>query len=410
MTAATEHENAQHGENPDAEPSTGAVYVMSNQDTGNSVTVFHRAADGSLTRKGTYPTGGLGTGTSTNFNAAVDPLGSQGALTLSSDRRFLFAVKAGSNEVSVLAIHGETLTLADRVPSGGAGPVSVTSHEDLLYVVNAADGTIAGFTVGTDGKLSPIAGSAQTLIGGAGAGPAQIQFNPDGTLLVVTEAANPNPVIDVFPVDENGRAGAPVKNDSSGNGPFAVGFHGQDILLVTEVNSGSVSTYRVAGNGTLKVISASVPTTELAPCWSVNDAIDPGVAYVANLASGSISGFRFDDTGAITPVSADGHAAVLRESHAAQDMALSSDGRFLYVLTGGFNFALTSPQSPTFVDGTPYCGKMSISAFRVETRDGLTPIGGYGVGDDHPVVNPQTGAVTGYIGGLSAGHQGLAAI
>jgi hypothetical protein len=91
-------------------------------------------------------------------------------------------------------------------------------------------------------------------------------------------------------------------------------------------------------------------------------------------------------------------------------MALSGDGRFLYVLTGGFNYALTDPLSPTFVDGAPYCGKMSISAFRVEARDGLTPIGGFGVGGDDLVVNQQAGTVTGYIDGLSAGHQGLAAV
>ena len=91
-------------------------------------------------------------------------------------------------------------------------------------------------------------------------------------------------------------------------------------------------------------------------------------------------------------------------------MALSRDGRFLYVLTGGYNAALTDPRLPTFVDGAPYGEKMSISAFRVEARDGLTAIGGYGVGADQPVVNLEAFTVTGYIGGLSAGHQGLAAI
>ena len=232
MAAASEQENTHESENVDAQD-TGAVYVMSNQDTGNSVTVFHRAADGSIARKGTYLTGGLGGGTSTDINLAFDPLASQGALTLSDDQRFLFAVDAGSNEVSVLAIEEEKLALADRVPSGGVFPVSVTSHEGLVYVVNAGDSTIGGFTVGTDGKLSPIEGSARTLVGGANAGPSQIQFNPDGTLLVVTERQNK--AIDVFPIDENGLPGAPVKNDSSGNGPFSVVFHSQDILLVTEV-------------------------------------------------------------------------------------------------------------------------------------------------------------------------------
>ena len=63
-----------------------------------------------------------------------------------------------------------------------------------------------------------------------------------------------------------------------------------------------MSTYQIAENGTLKVISASLPTTEIATCWSINGIIDPSVAYVANAFSGSISGFRFDDKGAVTPL------------------------------------------------------------------------------------------------------------
>src|SRR5205085_5060050 len=128
----------------DTKHGTGTVYVMSNQDTGNSVTVFDRAADGGLTRMGTFPTGGLGAGNSIDPGAQSDPLGSQGSLGISEDRRFLFAVDAGSNEVSVLAIEGKKLVSVDRVPSGGIRPVSVTVHKHLLYVVNSTDGTITG--------------------------------------------------------------------------------------------------------------------------------------------------------------------------------------------------------------------------------------------------------------------------
>ncbi|MGH3818334.1 MAG: lactonase family protein, partial [Pseudonocardiaceae bacterium] len=213
MTAATEYPGK-----------TGTVYVLNNQDTGNSVTVFDRAADGGLTRIGTFPTGGLGAGNSITNQAAADPLNSQGALALSADQRFLFAVDAGSNEISVLAIQGTTLVPVDRVPSGGTRPTSVTVHQNLLYVVNNREGTIAGFTVAHDGKLFPLAGSTQTLIGGPNATPGQIQFTPDGTGLVVTEIRNN--VIDVFPVGPDGRASAPVNNPSNGAGPFGFAFVG----------------------------------------------------------------------------------------------------------------------------------------------------------------------------------------
>ncbi len=73
----------------------GAVYTLTNQVAGNAVAVFTRGADGRLTAAGTVATGGTGTGAS---------LGSQSAVSLSNDGRWLFAVNARSNDVSVFAV------------------------------------------------------------------------------------------------------------------------------------------------------------------------------------------------------------------------------------------------------------------------------------------------------------------
>ena len=77
----------------DEQAQSGAVYTMSNAATGNAVLVFRRAANGSLTPAASVPTGGLGVGRG---------LGNQNAVVLSDDRRWLFAVNAGSNDVSTL--------------------------------------------------------------------------------------------------------------------------------------------------------------------------------------------------------------------------------------------------------------------------------------------------------------------
>lgn len=42
----------------EAAPTPGAVYVLGNQPSGNQVLVFDRAADGTLSAAGAYPTGG----------------------------------------------------------------------------------------------------------------------------------------------------------------------------------------------------------------------------------------------------------------------------------------------------------------------------------------------------------------
>lgn len=368
---------------------TGAVYVMSNQDTGNSVTVFNRAADGGLTRMGTFPTGGLGAGNS--IDAQNDPLTSQGALTLSGDGRFLFAVDPGSSEISVLAIKGEKLVPVSRVPSGGVRPISVTVRNNLLYVVNHDDATIAGFVVGNDGKLSALARSTQNLIGGTDADPAQVSFTPDGTHLVVTEKGTN--LIDVFPVDDNGRAGPPVNNASNGRVPFALTFAGKDLLIVSEL-SNATSSYRIAPDGMLTVVSGSVSTAEQGACWVVTNSVaDPRYAYVSNAVSGSITGYRIDAAGVLSRLTFDGHTAITRDTHAALDSAVSSNGRFLYVLTGGFN-----ELSNTAVA----CNKMTISAFRIEADGTLDTLPGFGTDDDAPAgVAPV---------GLAPGSQGIVAI
>ncbi len=85
MADAGEREGALEGTNRYDDSGPGVVYVMSNQATGNSVTIFDRAADGSLTQGGTFPTGGLGGGSVTN---PIDSLFSQGSLVLSKDPWF----------------------------------------------------------------------------------------------------------------------------------------------------------------------------------------------------------------------------------------------------------------------------------------------------------------------------------
>src|SRR5262245_58246175 len=154
----------------------GAVYALTNATSGNAVLVWNRSADGSLTAAGSYATGGLGSG---------GGLGSQGAVILSQDNQLLFAVDAGSNEISSFRVDPDGLTLVGHVASGGTLPTSLTTHKKLLYVLNAGgSGNISGFTIGNDGTLSPIPDSTRPLSGGATA-PGQIGFSPDGNLLVV---------------------------------------------------------------------------------------------------------------------------------------------------------------------------------------------------------------------------------
>jgi 6-phosphogluconolactonase len=169
----------------------GAVYTLTNSAAGNAVAVFDRAADGSLTPDGTFPTGGTGTGTG---------LGSQGAVILSENGQALFAVNAGSNSISYFTVKHDGLDWQATVPSGGTSPISLALHDRVLYVLNAGGaGSITGCVVnGHD--LSPLPGSTQPLAVGS-SGPAQVSFTPNGKVLVVTER-NSN-TIDTYVLGEH---------------------------------------------------------------------------------------------------------------------------------------------------------------------------------------------------------------
>src|SRR5262245_27659597 len=162
--------------------SNGALYTLTNSASGNEVLAYYRSADGSISFQAAYPTGGLGSGTG---------LGSQSAVLLSKDNQWLYAVNAGSNEISVFAVNQSELELVDVADSGGVRPISLTVYKDWLYVLNAGDsGNISGFHIEQDGSLSSLAGSTQPVSnGGVGAAPglAQIAFSSDGSTLVVTE-------------------------------------------------------------------------------------------------------------------------------------------------------------------------------------------------------------------------------
>jgi 6-phosphogluconolactonase len=299
----------------------GNVYVMTNATTGNEVRVYDRLTDGSLTFSAAYPTGGLGSG---------GGLGNQGGLILSNNHRWLFAVNAGSNDISVFRVTNRGLNLVDVSSSGGAQPISLTFHRGLLYVLNDASDNITGFVLGNNGRLQPLPGSTRPL-SGAGTDPAQISFSLDGDTLMVTEKATNRIVL--YSVDRIGYPGQPVVRQSAGATPFGFAFGKDHQVFVSEAfggaaNASALSSYVVdEEDHSLNVISRSVGTTQTAACWVVLTP-DGRLAFVTNTGSDSISSYRIAFNGALSLVNARAAAT----GGGPIDVTLSADGRFLYVL------------------------------------------------------------------------------
>lgn len=321
--------------------STSMVYIMTNNEVMNQVIAFYRDMNGFLTFMGSYPTYGRGTGTrkvsTATANDGIDPLTSQGSLTLSRDRRFLLAVNAGSNSISSFIITESGVpVLVDMKPSGGAQPNSVDVFGNLLYVSNVGNAAnnfasnITGFRIDDYGRLTPIPGSTHSL-STFNAQPAQVLFTPDGSKIVVSELTLNH--LSVFDVNKNGTVKGPVINDSNGKGPFGFYFLSSGILLVTEAFSGALSTYSMSDNGILNVISGSVLNGQKATCWVI-PARNERFAYTTNTLSGTITTYRIDSNGALSVVGNISSTPAGTAAGLPIDAGVSKDGRHFYTLNG----------------------------------------------------------------------------
>ena len=306
------------------EGDSGAVYTMTNAVAGNEIVAFRRSENGSLSALGTFATGGNGTGTG---------LGSGHSLITTADGRYVIAVNAGSNSVSVLRRDAHSLDLVgSAVPSGGLRPISVTVHDDTVYTLNADSNSIAGFRLDARKGLLPIPGSIQNL-GAATSVPSQIQFDKSGRVLIVDERGSST--IDTFVVSERGVAGPAHTTPSDAGGPFGFDVNRQGDILFSAVALGGglmsgATSYDVTPGGALSPDGAPASSGQAAACWL---AAAGNFAYTTNAASGSIGGFAVDHDGALSLIS----TTKLGAGSHPLDEAVSRDQHLLYVLVDGFH-------------------------------------------------------------------------
>ena len=324
--------------------SAGAVYVATNDASANTILAFARSADGSLGAPLSFPTGGVGTGAG---------LGNQGGVALRHDGRLLYAVNAGTDDITAFRVRADGL---DRlgVYATGDEPISIAIYRDLLYVLQ--DGSapgVSGFRINAHGGLSPIPNSGRLLPAGTTPDAAQVGFSPDGRRLVVTAKATGELV--TWKVRRNGLLGDMSVTPSSGATPFGFAFDRAGFLFVTEAFGGmpdaaAVSSYARRGGGWSPEV-ASLPITETATCWI---ALTPNgkFAYVTNTGSASVSGLKVGSGGAISLLDSDGVTGTTGMTPI--DLSITRNGQYLYTLNAGSH---------------------SISAFAIESDGSLTHLG-----------------------------------
>jgi glucose/arabinose dehydrogenase len=318
----------------------GHVYVDDNTTGVNTIAAFNRLSNGSLTATDGSPfaAGGVGTGSG---------IGSQGAVQLSADDRYVLAADAASNEISVLRVRPDgSLRVAEGspVPSGGTRPVSIAVHGELVYVANQGDvPNVTGFWLNPGGHLRAIPDSTFDLP--SGSNPGDVLFSPDGKVLAVVlvgHDSGPSPIdgaIATFTVGGDGTLspapGSPFAAQE--NGPFGSAFSPQDSshLFVTNAHAGagqgSVSSFAVGADGSLVAAGAPVGNGQTGTCWA---AISPDGAalFAVNTGTSVISGYSVELSGslALASTTALANPAAL-PNLGAVDAQVDPTGSFLYV-------------------------------------------------------------------------------
>jgi 6-phosphogluconolactonase (cycloisomerase 2 family) len=329
------------------------VFVQTDNSGGNAVVVYDRAADGSLTPAGTYPTGGYG---GQLGGSVVDHTASQSALSFDAATRELYAVNAGSNTITAFHVDGDRLDDRTVTPSFGSFPVSVTAHDGVVYVLNAhGGGSIQGF-YSLGGHLLPVPLTHR----GLGLDPTQtpeftstageVAFTPGGRQLLVTTKNGAN-TIEVFNVGFFGRiTSAPTVTTLAGTVPFGVSLDAARDVAVAEAGTDSVATFSLSPCGTLTQVS-DIATGQMATCCITAVGNTP---YAANAGSGTLS-----EVSAAAGSACRGLGTV-SDGAGAVDVTVTPDGRLVYAQGGaagtvneysvGVNGALTSIGQVTVPD------------------------------------------------------------
>ncbi len=316
-------------------PVVGYTYVNDNTGTANTVAGFARHADGSLTPipGSPFAVGGAGLGTG---------LGSQGAIQATRHGRYLLAVDAGSNQISVLRVtaHGVPVPVGPPVSSGGVEPVSIAIFHGLVYVANTGAGgsNYTGFRLGSGGSLTPIAGSTVAVPAGSGLG--DVFFNATGTRLVGTRGTSS--MIDSFVVRPSGRLLTAPGSPYTGQGLGQIGAEFNPVrprqLFVSNAHNGAglgtVSAYRDGFFGQLSSIGSSpYADGQTAPCW-VEISHDGRYLFAVNTASANISSYAINRDGSLTLIG----STPIKDGGGDTDARLSPDGRTLSVTGSGMHF------------------------------------------------------------------------
>lgn len=177
--------------------------------------------------------------------------------------------------------------------------VAISPLGNFLYTANTTQGTISAFAIGSDGSLSPVAGSP-FAVGTAGKSPTFLAVHPSGNFLYAA-APDQNAVLG-FSIGSNG-AITPISGSPfpAGTGAVALSIAPQgSFLYAANPGDNTVSAYAIGNSGALTQVSGSpFATGGNGPGFVLATS---SFVYVGNQDTNDIAAFAISNTGALRPV------------------------------------------------------------------------------------------------------------
>jgi len=295
-----------------------ANLYVANQGSSNNVVHFAIANDGSLTQKDA--TSGVGTPVSIAINQAGTYLytavkrGTGAALAANSVAADGTVSSSGGAAPSALVVPSHTTDTI--VPTGvfvlaNNRAVYVTAYDQSVY--NPGGSTVAGdtanpgwvfgFSVGSNGALTALAGSPYE----AGVEPRGLAADPTNRFLYVVDFASSQMI--GYTIQANNTLNFFLASPTrTGNEPVAITFDPRGMFIyVADALDSTISAYGIdLSTGTPTVtanpVSGPVNPTDTQPVALV---VDPSLGrflYTANYLGNSVSGFRLDPTSGVLTV------------------------------------------------------------------------------------------------------------
>ncbi|KAE9400232.1 hypothetical protein BT96DRAFT_975483 [Gymnopus androsaceus JB14] len=262
----------------------GALYFITNEQSGNFVVASDIGSDGTVTLRQAVSTGGLGLHGNEGGVDGPDGLFTQGAIKTSAASNMLATVNPGSNTLSLFSIDPsnpiDIKHVGDPVGSGGEFPVSVAFNKagDTLCALNGgAVNGVSCFQVSSNG-LTSLGGTTRSLnlnqttpaTGPAGSA-SHIIFSEDNTQLIVSvKGVPPTPgFLAVWDVAADGSLSQDFNSIAPPQGgllPFSMTLiEGTNAILATDAGVG----FDIFDLSSSSNDSSVVPIDgQSATCWS----------------------------------------------------------------------------------------------------------------------------------------------